>query len=301
MNVRLGVSPIGWSNDDLRDLGADISLQQCLSEAREIGFTGVELGHKFPREPAALKRELEPVGLSLVSGWYGAHLLERSVEDELEALEPHLNLLIAMGCDVLVFAEVTGSVHGMRNVPWNRRPILHPGARQRLYDGLNRVAEHTRARGVRLCYHHHVGTVVETGDEVQDMLTKTDDSVALTMDTGHATFVGASVLDWARSFSARIGHVHLKDIRPGVIEVARLKKSSFLQAVLDGIFTVPGDGMVDTEAVLKALKTMGYRGWLVVEAEQDPAKAPPAEFAQRGYRHVLEAAERVGLQCIRDS
>ena len=293
MAVRLGANPIGWSNDDLRELGAHIPLETCLAEARAAGFAGMELGHKFPREAAALRQVLSAHGLDLVSGWYSSNLLTRDADAELAALEPHLALLESLGAKVLVFAETTGAVHGDRSRAISSRPRLAADDWPRLGARMTRVAEAVAARGLDLVYHHHMGTVVETGEDIAALMAATGPAVKLLLDTGHATFAGADPVKLARDYRTRIGHVHCKDVRTAVMHCARREDWSFLDAVVAGVFTVPGDGDVDFPAVLAELPR--YAGWLVVEAEQDPEKAPPAAYARLGYDNLSDYAQAAGL------
>jgi inosose dehydratase len=295
MPVRLGVSPIGWSNDDLPELGGDIALETCLVEAREAGFAGIELGHKFPRDTATLRLLLERRGLALVSGWYGGHLLERPLAAEVDAIEAHLALLSEMSCSVMVFAEVSGSIAGDRLSPLSARPHLGPADWRDFGAALTRLAEHCAVRGVRIAYHHHMGTVVESEDEVDRLMAATGDAVGLLLDTGHLVFAGADPAVVAARHRRRINHVHCKDVRAEVLARARAADASFLDAVLDGVFTVPGDGFIDFAGVLRALAPSGYAGWLVVEAEQDPAKAPPLAYARMGFAHLKTAMADAGL------
>ncbi len=293
MAVKFGANPIGWSNDDLRELGAHIPLETCLSEARAAGFTGMELGHKFPREAAALRQVLSAHGLDLVSGWYSSNLLSRDAAAEMAALEPHLALLESLGATVLVFAETTGAVHGERSRPISSRPHLTAGDWPRFGERMTQVAEVVAARGLDLVYHHHMGTVVETADDIDALMAATGPAVKLLLDTGHATFSGADPVKLARDYRVRIGHVHCKDVRTAVMYRARQEDWSFLDAVVAGVFTVPGDGDVDFPAVLAELPR--YAGWLVVEAEQDPEKAPPAAYARLGYANLSGYAQDAGL------
>lgn len=295
MTVRIGTNPIGWSNDDLPELGGETPLETCLAEARSAGFTGIELGNKFPRDPARLRPILERHGLALVSGWYGAALRHRSVEDERRAIEPHLALLAAMGCAVMVFAETSDAVHGRRDTAVARRPVMDDDGWQRFGDRLTALAEHLRARGVRLAYHHHMGTVVESAADIDRLMALTGDAVGLLFDTGHLAYAGADPVAVARRHAARIIHVHAKDARPAVLRDARARDRSFLDAVVDGVFTVPGDGAVDFAGCLGVLADAGYRGWLVVEAEQDPAKAHPLTYARLGHDHLARLARAAGL------
>jgi myo-inosose-2 dehydratase len=293
MTVRIGVNPIGWSNDDLRELGGDIPLETCLAEARAAGFAGMELGHKFPREAAALRRVLAPHGLALVSGWYSSALLTRTADAELQALEPHLALLAALDAKVLVFAETGGAIHGDRAKPLSSRPSLGAGDWDRFGQRMTEVGEAVAVRGLDLVYHHHMGTVVESEDEIDALMAATGPAVKLLLDTGHATFAGIDPVALARRYAGRIGHVHCKDIRRPILQQARDEDWSFLDAVVAGVFTVPGDGCVDFPAVLAALP--GYSGWLVVEAEQDPERAPPAVYAKMGYENLHAIAKAAHL------
>lgn len=284
MPVRIGANPIGWSNDDLRELGGATPLETCLAEAKEAGFQGMELGHKFPREPGALKNVLGGFGLDLVSGWYSAELLRRSADDEMRNLRPHLDLLKSMGCKVLVFAETSNAIHGDRAKPLDERPRLADGDWDEFGRRVTAVADALLSEGLRLVYHHHMGTIVESEADIDAFMTATGPSVHLLLDTGHATFAGADPVALARRYRERISHFHAKDVRRGVMERAQRERLSFLDAVIAGVFTVPGDGCVDYRGVLAELP--GYSGWAVVEAEQDPDKAHPLTYARMGYRNL---------------
>jgi inosose dehydratase len=293
MTVRIGANPIGWSNDDLRELGGATPLETCLAEAREGGFEGMELGHKFPREPAALQAILGHFDLDLVSGWYSAELLRRSAQDELAAMRPHLDLLKALGCSMLVFAETSNAIHGDRTRPLTERPVLPAEDWRRFGERMTEVADACLAEGVRLVYHHHMGTVVQSEADIDALMRSTGSSVHLLLDTGHATFAGADPAALARRYRDRISHFHAKDVRRSVMEQARRESLSFLDAVIAGVFTVPGDGCVDYPGVLRELP--GYRGWAVVEAEQDPEKANPLTYAKMGYANLRGYLADAGL------
>lgn len=292
MKVRLGINPLTWTNDDLPSLGAETTLETCLRQAREAGFTGVELGNKFPRVAKELRPILQAHDLRLVSGWYSGRLLERDVDAEWDAMSRHFELLHALGSEVMVFAEVSRCTHGDQLVPVSQRPHLSrlewPGFCERL----TTLAERMNREGLRLAYHHHVGTVVQSRQDVDKMMEGTGDAVGLLLDTGHLTYSGAG--DQLSSISAqyakRVVHVHCKDVRRFILDRVRNRDSSFLDAVLDGVFTVPGDGMVDYLPVLAPLAAVGYAGWLVVEAEQDPVVAPSLEYASKGFRHLHSVA-----------
>lgn len=298
MTIRIGANPIGWSNDDLREIGGATPLETCLAEAREAGFEGMELGHKFPREPAALKAALAPFGLACISGWYSAELLRRDAEAEMAHLRPHLELLKAMGATVLVFAETSNAIHGDRAKPLSRRPVMTARDWKPFGERITEVAERTLSEGVRLVYHHHMGTIVQSEADIDAFMAATGPAVHLLLDSGHATWAGADPAVLATRHRERIGHVHAKDVRRAVMERARAEDWSFLDAVLGegdalGVYTVPGDGTVDYPALFRAVP--GYSGWVVLEAEQDPRKAPPLAYAKKGVAHLRRSLKEAGL------
>jgi inosose dehydratase len=295
MSVSLGINPITWTNDDMPELGGDTPLDVCLAETRIAGYAGIELGGKFPRTERALRPILEQHGLALVSGWYSAQLCRRSADDEIAAVADHLQLLATMDCNVMVFAEGHGSTDGNPDLSLSARPTLPDPQWLAFCARLNVVARHLRERGVRLAFHHHMGTVVQTEDEIDRLMAGTSDDVALLLDTGHLAFAGGDPARVAKRHARRIAHVHCKDVRAGVLDEALRRDRSFLAAVLDGVFTVPGDGAIDYEAVLRPLCDAGYAGWLVVEAEQDPAKAHPLTYAKLGFANLRDAAQRAGF------
>jgi inosose dehydratase len=291
MSVRIGINPLTWTIDDLPEVGGETSLETCLAEARAAGFEGVELGCKFPRTAPELKAALAPHGLALVSGWYSASLLERDAAEEFEAMRPHRDLLSALGCDVVVVAETTRCIHGERGTRLSQRPVLASSDWPRFAERLDELGSRLQDAGLALAYHHHMGTVVQTEDEVDRLMDSCDDAVSLLLDTGHLTFAGGDPARAAARHAARIAHVHCKDVRSAVLARSLNRDSSFLDAVLDGVFTVPGDGSVDYPAVLAPIARAGYGGWLVVEAEQDPAVAPSSEYANLGYRNLHRLAD----------
>jgi inosose dehydratase len=289
--VRIGINPLTWTNDDLPELGESNSLETCLSEARLAGYEGVELGRKFPRDAALLAPILKKHGLNLVSGWYSARLLERSVEDEIKAMRPHAELLRKLDCKVMVFAEVSRCVHGDRSVPLSRRPRLGEKEWKPFCERLDAVAGHLEEQGLKLAYHHHMGTVIENEEEVDRMMASTS-ALGLLLDTGHLTFAGGDPMRALQRHAGRIVHVHCKDIRQDKLARAKKQDSSFLDAVLGDVFAVPGDGSIDFAPVLQALARSGYRGWLVVEADQDPARAHPLTHARIGHDCLRPLARR---------
>ena len=284
MSIRLGANPIIWSNDDMRELGAETSLETCLAQARQIGFEGMELGHKFPRDPVELAATLDRFGLACVSGWYSAQLLARDARAELAFLRPHLELLKAVGSSVLVFADVSGAIHGDLQRPLSERPRLKASEWREFGRRITEVAAATAAEGVRLAYHHHMGTVVQSEEDIDTLMDATGTEGGLLLDTGHATFAGADPEALARCYASRIWHVHAKDVRAVVCERAKTGNWSFLRAVLAGVFTVPGDGSVAFERVFRELRN--YSGWVILEAEQDPRIADPMTYASIGYNNL---------------
>ena len=297
--TRIGVSPLLWANDDMPELGGDTPVETILDGARDAGYEGVELGHAFPREPEALRALLEPRGLTLASGWYGSRLLERSVAEELEAMQPHCGLLHELGASVMVLAEVSGSVYGDRAASLATRPVLDEPTFERLASAVTELGKALAEQGIRVAYHHHLGTVVQTEDEVDRLMALTaeaSDAVGLLLDTGHMTFAGGDAAAVALRHGRRIVHVHAKDVDPVTAERALSGGTSFLDSVLDGAFRIPGDGVVDFPAVLAALNTHHYDGWLIVEADQDVRRYQPAEHARRAFAYITRVAAHAGLR-----
>jgi inosose dehydratase len=294
-NIRIGINPLTWTNDDLPSLGADTPLEVCLSEARQAGYSGVELGNKFPRDASVLGPILKAHDLSLVSGWYSARLLERSVADEITAMQDHLNLLKALGSNVMVFAEVSGCIHGNQAAPLSQRPRMTASQWEEYAKRMTAVADYMAEQGVKMAYHHHMGTVIETAEEVDKLMEMTGNNVGLLLDTGHITFAGGDALTMAKKHAKRIVHVHCKDIRVSVLKDNLNRDSAFLNAVLEGVYTVPGDGSIDYFPIFEVLKSAGYQGWIVVEAEQDPAIAHPLTYATKGYDYLSSNLEKAGF------
>ncbi|MDE0028133.1 MAG: myo-inosose-2 dehydratase [Deltaproteobacteria bacterium] len=295
--IRYGTNPIAWSNDDDRSLGGDISLERCLSDAGRIGFEGIEKGHKFPSAAATLKATLDLYGLAYVSGWHSLKLLERSVEEEKAAIQPHLDVLAALGCTVCIVCETTGAVHGVADAPLSDRPKLAVSDWAGFCADVEAVAEHCDRAGIRLAYHHHMGTVVQTMDEVEALMAHAGPNTKLLLDTGHATFAGADPVALAERYMDRIVHIHAKNVRPAVRDQALAEGLSFLQAVRLGVFTVPGDdeGCVDFPAVLRIAARHRYSGWLIAEAEQDPAQRDPVYYQTLALKTLRAMAREAGL------
>ena len=299
MAIELGIAPIGWSNDDLPELGGDITLEQCLREAKEAGYAGVEKGGKFPMDPAVLGPILKQHGLKLVSGWFSGRLLELGIEEEKARIREQLELYQALGCPVMVYAETTGTVQGAIDTPVSRRPRLTPAEIRAYGTKLSQFAQFLEAEGCPMTYHHHMGTVIETEEEIDLLMENTDDDVGLLLDTGHLTFAGGNVVETTRRWGHRINHVHCKDIRADVLARLKAEDWSFLKGVLEGVFTVPGDGSIDFHPFFRILAQISYEGWVVVEAEQDPAVANPLAMAKTGMAELRAAIAAAGLEIAR--
>jgi inosose dehydratase len=295
MTIHWGVSPIAWANDDLPELGGETTLDALLTDVRDIGFEGVELGNKFPRSAAKLKPTMSRYGLDIVGGWYSSNLLLRDADAEIVAMADHLALLEAMGSAVFVLAETSNAVHGDRSSRLDAHPELAPGDWKRFGERLNEVASFINERGLRFAYHHHLGTVVETREELQRFFDATESHVGLVLDTGHAVGGGIDPVAIVRERPERVAHVHCKDVRAEVFEKSKSDGVSFLEGVIGGMFTAPGDGDYDFQPFMQALAAMHYSGWIVIEAEQDPAIADPRCYSQLGLDTLKRLAREVEL------
>ena len=298
MSIKLGIAPIAWSNDDMPELGGKTSLEQCLKEASMAGFTGIESGGKFPMESEELIPKLNKENLKLCSGWYGAQLLKRSPKEEFELMQKQLKLFKDCKAPCMVFAEVTDSVQGDPVKPLSKRPKLSKEDWKKFAQSINEISKMMLDEDMPLAYHHHMGTVIETEEDVNKLMEKTKDSVKLLVDTGHMLFAQGNSIKLVDSFYERIIHVHCKDIRKDILDKSLKIDSTFRQAFLDGAFTVPGDGCIDYVPFLNALKEKNYSGWLVVEAEQDPAKANPFKYAKIGYEYLSRTAKKCGFKIL---
>ncbi|WP_353224592.1 myo-inosose-2 dehydratase [Salinisphaera hydrothermalis] len=298
MTVRLGVNPLLWTNDDLPLLGDETPLTQCLAEAKRAGYEGVEMGRKFPTTFDDLGPLLADEDLVLASGWYSSNLLERDVNEEIEAMQGHLALMKAAGVSAMVFCETARCVHLDRSMPVSRRPRLTESDWQRLAPRIDAVADYLAGEGIRMAYHHHMGTVIQATDDVARLMDKTGDNVGLLFDAGHCAFAGGDPLDWLERWGERVVHAHCKDVRQAVVERSHNRNASFLNAVVDGVFAIPGDGSLDFDAILARLAATGYDGWLITEAETDPSVSPSWPLAERSYRYLRDTARRAGFSLV---
>ncbi|HUQ35137.1 MAG TPA: myo-inosose-2 dehydratase [Aestuariivirga sp.] len=295
MKVRIGINPITWSNDDAPELGGDIPLEVCLSETKQAGYAGTELGGKFPRKSAELKPIMQRHGLAVISGWYDGRCDEKDVSAEMDAIGPHLQLLKDMGSTHVVYADTSRGRHGAIWDPISKRPALRAEEWPTYGRKLTQLADRMADFGVRMAFHHHMGTIIETDAEVGLLMKHTGEAVGLLYDTGHSTFSGGNPLQLIKDNVKRVVHVHCKDVRKPMLEKARSEDMSFMAAVLEGIFTVPGDGFTDYPSILRVLAEANYSGWLVVEAEQDPRKAHPLTYATMGFKNLSRLAREAGF------
>lgn len=296
MTVKIGINPITWTNDDVPALGGDTPLETCLSETRQAGYRGTELGGKFPRQSSELGPILSSYGLELVAGWYDGRILDRTVDEEFQAMTPHLTLLRDLGARLVVYADTSRGRHDGIFAPISERPRLAEGEWRAYGEKVTKLADRMATFGVDMAFHHHMGTIVETDEEIGRLMAATGKSVGLLFDTGHCLFSGGDLHALLMRHLDRIVHFHAKDVRRPVLEKARRNDMSFMAAVMEGIFTVPGDGSVDFLSLLTPLARRGYEGWIVVEAEQDPAKAHPLTYASKGYTSLLATARKAGFE-----
>ena len=290
------MSPISWTNDDLPELGGETTLETCLSETLEAGFIGTELGGKFPKNKNELKSVLAKNNLKLISGWYSGTLINNDIESEIIRITPQLNLFKDVGASVIVYGETFNTVQNKIEIPLNKRPKLNQYDINEYGIKLTKLAEHCSEQGVPLTFHHHMGTAVESEDEINKVMLSTGKDVGLLLDTGHLYFAEGSYKNILSKFGDRINHVHTKDIRLNILKTINKSKDSFLNCVLKGVFTVPGDGVIDYEDLISRLFDTGYEGWIVVEAEQDPKIANPLKYAKKGYNSLELALKKTGYE-----
>ena len=287
--MKYAIAPIGWSNDDMLEVGAHISFEQCIREMAEAGFSGCEVGNKFPRDPETLKKALSPHQLQVVSAWYSLFFTEAGrTEETIEGFIQHMSFLKAMGAKVIVVCECGHSIVSKPLPLLKIRPIFSDHQWQQLIDGLHHIGALARQNDMHIVYHHHMGTGIENQTDIDRLMQETDpERVSLLFDTGHLTYAGCDPISILKKYSARIRHVHLKDIRADILLKVRELNLSFRESVMEGVFTVPGDGCINFEPIFHTLREMNYSDWGVVEAEQDPLKANPLEYAKMAM-HFLE-------------
>ncbi|RDD72376.1 myo-inosose-2 dehydratase [Paracoccus versutus] len=297
MKAKLGIAPIAWWNDDLAELSDDVSLEECLRQASEAGFTGMETGRRFPMDMAELGPILDRFGISVCGGWFSGLLLDGDIEVEKDRIAQQMAFFIAAGAPCIVYGETARSIQGVRSAPLATKPKLTEAEMAAYGRKISDFADWCAGQGMPISYHHHMAAAVETEAEL-DLLMK-HSSVPLLFDAGHMAFAGGDVMRVIENHHARITHVHTKDIRRAVVDGLDRTRESFLDAVIKGAFTVPGDGSLDFEAIVKALAAKGYEGWFVVEAEQDPVANPPLEMAKKGHKELLRVMTAAGYEVVK--
>lgn len=296
MKIKLGIAPIAWSNDDMPELGGDTPIEQCLEEASSAGFTGIELGGKFPRNPGITNFLLNKYKLKMPGGWYGSLLRTRSAEDEWVAMQDHLNLLKLVNADVFVFADVSGSIQGDQTKKLSTRPTMEDDEFAEYCKKINDISNRLNDEGIPMSYHEHMGTIIQTENDVDRFMNNTNQNTFLLYDTGHLLFAEANYERVLKNYISKINHVHCKDIRQNILRNSLKNDLSFRESFLDGVFTVPGDGCIDYEPLFKILHENNYDKWLIIEAEQDPKKANPLEFAKIGYNYLSHTLKKIDYE-----
>ena len=289
--VKLGIAPIAWTNDDMPDLGKENTFEQCVSEMALAGFTGSEVGNKYPKDPEVLKKALELRGVEICNQWFSSFLITKPFEEVEKEFRAQLTFLKAMGAKVIGASEQSHSVQGQLDTPiFGHKYVMNDQEWDTFCTGMNKLGKIAKEEyGIALTFHHHMGTVVQSLAEVDRMMENTDpEYVSLLFDTGHFTYCGEDPLEVVKKYVHRIKHVHPKDIRPEVVEQVKKENMSFLAGVRAGAFTIPGDGCINYDPIFKVLEDAGYEGYMVVEAEQDPAKANPLEYAIRARKFIAE-------------
>lgn len=294
MKAKLGIAPIAWWNDDLEQLSDDVSLEECLRQASQAGFTGMETGRRFPMDAAVLSPILARYGISVCGGWFSGLLLDGDLEAEKDRISEQMAFFIAAGAPCIVYGETARSIQGDRSKPLVTKPKLSEDEIKVYARKMTAFGEWCADQGMPLAYHHHMAAAIETEPELDLFMQHSGEGIPLLYDAGHMAFAGGDVLRVIENHHARISHVHTKDVRRSVINGLNRTRESFLDAVVKGAFTVPGDGDLDFEAIVKKLAGYGYEGWFVVEAEQDPKVSPPLEMAKIGHKELLRVMDAAG-------
>jgi inosose dehydratase len=294
MKAKLGMSPIAWWNDDLPDLSDNVSLEECLRQSRSAGFTGMEMGQRFPRDPKLMLPILKAADVTLCGGWYSGSLIDEDLATNKARVQPMIELFKAVNAPCIVYGEVARSIQGDRSKPLATKPKISEEDMKPYARRVTEFGEWCAEQGMPLAYHHHMAAVVETEPELDSFMNHSGPGIPLLLDAGHLEFAGGSALRAIDKHHKRITHVHVKDIRRDVVNSLNRSKQSFLDAVTLGAFTVPGDGSLDFKAIVQKFADYGYEGWFVVEAEQDPKKSPPLKMAQIGYAELMRVMTAAG-------
>lgn len=289
--VKLGIAPIAWTNDDMPDLGAQNTFEQCISEMALAGFTGCEVGNKYPKDTKVLKKALDLRGMQICNAWFSTFLTTKPYEETEKDFIEHITFLKEMGAKVVGVSEQGHSIQGTDLSIFDDKYVMNDEEWDMLCTGLNKLGKVAKDMGITLTFHHHMGTVVQTEAEIDRLMENTDPELFnLLFDSGHLAYCGEDYMSVLKKYIKRIKHVHLKDIRPDVIEDVKANKESFLQGVRKGTFTVPGDGVIDFAPIFEVLSENDYEGYVLVEAEQDPAIANPFEYALKARKYIAEKA-----------
>ena len=296
LRSRLGIAPIAWWNDDLPELSLDVSLEECMSQAAAAGFTGMETGQRFPMNMQALGPSLQRFGVCVCGGWYSGLLLDGDIEAEKDRIAEQLEFFKQAAAPCIVYGEVARSIQGAQHTPLNQKPEITAAEMASYARKVSDFAAWCARQGMPIAYHPHMGAVVETEAEID--LFMRHSSVPLLLDTGHVFFAGGDVLRVIENHHARIIHVHVKDIRTQVMEALDRNRQSFIDAIVKGVFTVPGDGSLNFQSFVQALAAKGYEGWFVVEAEQDPVASPPLEMARKGHAELMRIMQATGYEVV---
>ena len=299
LEAKLGIAPIAWWNDDLVELSDDVSLDECLRQASVAGYSGMETGRRFPMDMAALGPILERHGISVCGGWHSGRLLEGDIEAEKARIRPMMDLFIAAGAPCIVYGEIAGAIQGERGAPLATRPRIADDEQMKAYGRtMTAFAEWCADEGMPIAYHHHMGAAIETEAELDSLMSHSGEALRLAYDTGHLAFAGGDGLRVVERHRERLGHIHTKDVRLSVVDGLDRSRESFLDAVIKGAFTVPGDGDLDFETIVGRLAEVGYEGWFVVEAEQDPVPNPPLEMAIKGHAELTRVMTKAGYKVV---
>lgn len=297
MAVKIGISLIAWQNDDLPDLTRDYTTEGAMQDAARIGYSGVERGRRMPADTEGLRTYLDRYGVSLCGGWCSGNLMVNDLKTEKDAIRGQVEQFAALGAPCIVYAECSNTIQGDAARPVSQRPKLSRDEVTAYAANLSELAKWSRDQGAVLSYHHHMGAMVQDAEDIDWLMEGSDPALTLLYDTGHLHFAGADPLAVLDKWGHRVHHVHFKDVRQTVLDRVHAEDRSFLDGVAAGVYSVPGDpeGCIDFQAITDRLKAMDYGGWIVVEAEQDPAKAPPYEYSKLGYDHIVDFCTRSGL------
>jgi len=298
MKAKLGIAPIAWWNDDLAELSDDVSLEECLHQASVAGFTGMETGRRFPMDMGELGPILGRHGISVCGGWFSGLLLDGDIEREKDRIRAQMDFFIAAGAPCIVYGETARSIQGVRSAPLATKPKLSEDEISAYGRKMTAFGEWCVGQGMPIAYHHHMGAAIETEVELDLFMKHSGVGLPLLFDAGHMAFAGGDVLRVIDRHHARISHVHTKDVRMGVVERLDRSRESFLDAVVSGAFTVPGDGSLDFAAIVQRLADRGYEGWFVVEAEQDPKVNPPLDMAKKGHKELMRVMMLAGYEVV---